>query len=90
MRLWVRLLACVCLLLMMWTVAAETSHHHPNRTESSSCSICVVAHSASPVVSTAQAAPIFAAVGLFREKNVVVKARLDFSHLGIRGPPAAL
>ena len=90
MRVWVRWSAWLCLSLMLWTVAAESNHHHPNRTESSTCSICVVAHSASPAVSAAQSVPLFAAVGLFREESVMVKARLDFSHLGIRGPPAAL
>jgi Carboxypeptidase regulatory-like domain len=29
---------------MLWTAAAETTHNHPTRTESASCSICVVAH----------------------------------------------
>jgi len=75
---------------MVWTVAAESTHNHPNRTESSSCSICVVAHSASPAVSSSHGTPVFAAVGFFVEENVVAKARLDFSDLGIRGPPAVL
>ena len=88
MRLWVKWSAWVCLSLMVWTVAAESTHNHPNRTESASCSICVVAHSASPSVSSSQAAPVFAAMGLLREVDVVAKARFDFSDQGIRGPPA--
>src|ERR1022692_3837877 len=48
---------------MLWTAAAESTHHHPTRTESASCSICVVAHSASPTVSSTYAAPVFAAIG---------------------------
>jgi hypothetical protein len=90
MRLWVRWSAWLCLSLMLWTAAAESAHSHPNQTDSATCSICVVAHSASPSVSSSQAAPVFAAIGLLREEDVVAKARFDFSEQGIRGPPATL
>jgi len=90
MRVWVRWSAWLCLSLMLWTVAAESTHNHPNRTESSSCSICVAAHSASPAAISGHSAPVFAALGLFHEEDLVAKARLDFSDLGIRGPPAVL
>jgi hypothetical protein len=73
---------------MLWAAAAESTHNHPNQTESASCSICVAAHSASPTVSSIQTAPVFAAVGLLQEQDVIAKARFDFSDLGIRGPPA--
>ncbi len=88
MRLWVRWSSWLCLSLMLWTVAVESTHNHPNQTESASCSICIVAHSASPTVSSSQTAPVFAAIGLTREEDVVAKARFDFSEAGIRGPPA--
>ena len=52
MRFWVRWSTWLCLSLMLWTVAAESTHNHPKQTESASCSICVVAHSASPTVSS--------------------------------------
>ena len=87
MRLWVRWSAWLALSLMFWTVAAESTHTHPNQTESASCSICIAAHSASPTVSSVQAAPVFAAIGLLREEDVIAKTRFDFSELGIRGPP---
>jgi len=35
----------------------------------------------------ADATPVFAAVGITQDEAVVAKARLDFSDLGIRGPP---
>jgi hypothetical protein len=88
MRLWVKWSAWLGLFLMLWTVAAESTHNHPNQTESASCSICVAAHSASPTVSSIQTAPVFAAIGLLREEDVIPKSRFDFSELGIRGPPA--
>jgi hypothetical protein len=75
---------------MLWTEAAESTHHHPTQTESASCSICVVAHSASPTVVSSQCAPVLATVGLLQEKDVVAKARLDSADAGIRGPPAVL
>jgi hypothetical protein len=87
MRLWVRWSSLLCLSLMLWTVAAESTHNHPNQTESASCSICIVAHSASPTVGSSHTAPVFAAIGLLREEDVVAKARFDFSEAGIRGPP---
>jgi hypothetical protein len=73
---------------MLWAAAAESTHIHPTATESASCSICVVAHSASPTVSANQAAPIFAAIDLLQEEDIVAKTRFEFSELGIRGPPA--
>ena len=73
---------------MLWAAAAESTHNHPTQTESASCSICMVAHSASPTVSSSQSAPIFAAIGLLQEEDVIAKARFDFSDMGIRGPPA--
>jgi len=90
MRLWMKWSAWLCLSLMLWTVGAETTHHHPNRAESATCSICAVAHSASPAVSSSYSSPVFAAVGLFHEEAVVAKARLEFSDQGIRGPPVVL
>ena len=49
MRLWVRWSAWLCVSLMFWAATAESTHNHPNQTESASCSICIVAHSASPI-----------------------------------------
>jgi hypothetical protein len=90
MRFWVRWSAWLCLSLMLWTAAVESTHNHPSQTEAASCSICVVAHTASPTASTAQGAPVFAAVDLFHEEDAIAKARLEFSDQGTRGPPSTL
>ena len=87
MRMWLRWSAWLSLSLMLWTVAAESTHHHPSQTESSTCSICVVAHYARPTVTSSNASPMFAAIGLLQMEDVVAKARFDFSEAGIRGPP---
>lgn len=87
MRCWVRWSVWLCLSLMAWAVAAESTHNHLNQTESASCLICVVAHSASPAPHSTDTTPAFAAVGVLQEEAVVVNARLEFSDLGNRGPP---
>lgn len=90
MRSWMRWSAWLCLSLMLWTAGVESTHNHPNPTAANSCSICVVAHSTRPTVGATAASPIFAAVGLLQEEDVLAKARFDFSELGIRGPPVVL
>jgi hypothetical protein len=72
---------------MLWTVAVESTHNHPNKTESASCSICVVAHSTRPTAGSNQARPVFATIGLLQEEEVIAQARLSVFELGIRGPP---
>jgi hypothetical protein len=88
MRFSFRWMVWLCLSLMLWTAVAESTHHHPNKTESATCSICVVAHSSAPTASSHQARPIFAAVGLLQEVELIANARLGIFDLGIRGPPA--
>jgi hypothetical protein len=87
-RSWVRWPAWFCLSLMLWTVAAESTHNHPTQTDAATCSLCVVAHSASPTVSSTHSRPVFSAVGVMQEEDVIAKARLHVFELGIRGPPA--
>jgi hypothetical protein len=88
MRFTFRWLTWLCLSLMLWTVVAESTHSHPNNTQSASCSICVAAHSTTPSASSSQARPVFAAIGLLQEDEVIAKVRLSVFDLGIRGPPA--
>jgi hypothetical protein len=88
MRFTLRWMAWLCLSLMLWTVAAESTHNHPNQAEAASCSICVAAHTTTPAASCSHARPVFAAVGLLPEEEVIAKARLCVFKLGIRGPPA--
>lgn len=87
MRLSIRWSAWLCLSLMLWTAGVESTHNHPNPTDASTCSICVVAHTTRPTVSSAQAKPVFATISLLQEKPVLAKARLEVIEIGIRGPP---
>ena len=88
MRTWVRWSAWLCLSLMLWTVAAESTHHHPNQTDSASCLICVAAHSASPASEAVNATPVFVALGLWQDEPVAAPVWLNSSDLDIRGPPS--
>jgi hypothetical protein len=89
MRFWVRWSAWLCLSLMLWTAAVESTHTHPSPTEAATCTICVLAHTASPATNIGQNAPVFVAIGLFHEESIIANARIDFFDLGIRGPPLA-
>jgi hypothetical protein len=73
---------------MLWTAVVESTHNHPNKTESASCSICVVAHSTAPTASSGHSRPVFTAIGLLQEEEIIAKASLNVFDLGIRGPPA--
>jgi len=88
MRFTGRWLTWLCLSLMFWTAVVEPTHNHPNQSGSASCSICVVAHSTAPTASCNHARPVFEAIGLLQEEEVIAKARLSVFDLGIRGPPA--
>jgi len=88
MRFSFRWLEWLCLSLMLWTAVAETTHNHPNQTESASCSICGAAHTTTPTASCNHAQPVFEAIGLLQEEEVIARARLSVFDLGIRGPPA--
>lgn len=88
MRFTSRWLTWLCLSLMLWAAVAESTHNHPNKTESATCSICVVAHSTTSTANSNHARPVFAAVGVLQEEEVIAKARLGVFELGIRGPPA--
>jgi hypothetical protein len=90
MRTWLRLSAWLCLSVMLWTVALEFTHNHASQTEATSCSICVVAHSANPTPTSANISPVFTAVRLQTERDVVAAAQQHSSNLDVRGPPLAL
>jgi hypothetical protein len=78
----------LCLSLMLWTAVAESTHNHANKTESSSCSICVAAHSTTPAPSLNDVRPVFTAISRLQEEDVIADARLSVCESGIRGPPA--
>jgi hypothetical protein len=80
--------AWLCLSLLLWTVAAESTHNHPTQSDANACSICVAAHSTRPALSANHSAPVFAAIGLLQDEDVLARPRLHVFDLGNRGPPA--
>lgn len=87
MRVWVRWSAWLCLSLLLWTAAEESTHNHPSRIDAATCAVCLAAHTANPAPHSSDSTPAFAAVGFLQEVVVVATARLESSHLDIRGPP---
>jgi hypothetical protein len=87
MQVWVRSSVWLCLSLLLWTVGVESTHNHPSRSDAASCTVCLAAHTANPAPHAADSTPAFATVGMLQEEPVSANARLEFSHLEIRGPP---
>jgi hypothetical protein len=88
MRSAIRCSTWFCLSLMLWTAAAEPVHSHPNQLQSATCSMCILAHSASPV-RVSHAVPVLSAIGVLQEEEVVAEVWVTGFELVIRGPPAA-
>jgi hypothetical protein len=45
-----RAAALVCLILLVLLAAAQVAHNHPSDTDADHCPLCIVMHSAAPVV----------------------------------------
>jgi hypothetical protein len=81
-------IACLCLLLTLWSAIAFAVHQHSNATEAAKCTVCIAAHSASPKVSSALLKVRFVAVSTFRAEPVASKQRLIAFALCVRPPPS--
>jgi len=80
--------ALVCMLLMVWTAAAEPMHHHASKASADGCSLCLVAHSATPTPSSNNAKPVLISLGFLQATQVHAPTYLEVFDLAIRGPPA--
>jgi hypothetical protein len=81
-------IACLCLLLTLWSAIAFAVHQHSNATEAAKCTVCIAAHSASPKASSALLKARFVAVSTFRAEPVAPKQRLIAFALCVRPPPS--
>jgi hypothetical protein len=82
-------IAFLCMLLTLWSVYAFAAHHHSSSIEAAKCTVCVAAHSASPVsvsklLNTAPV-PVSRMVAAV---PVAAKQRLIAFALAVRPPPA--
>jgi hypothetical protein len=83
----IKWLALFCTLLMLWTAAAEPTHHHPSKAAADGCSLCLVAHSATPTVSSNGVAPVLVPVDFLQSTQVSAQTHIEVFQLVIRGPP---
>jgi hypothetical protein len=81
-------IACLCVLLTLWSAISFATHQHSNATESSTCTVCIAAHSASPKTTTTLQRVMFVSVSNFQPEPVSAKQRLTVFVLCVRPPPS--
>jgi len=82
MKAWLRRSVWLCLSLLLWTVALESTHHHPSQADASTCSVCVAAHTASPARSI-NTSPTFDAIGFLPGNDCPASTTLPDGSPGI-------
>jgi hypothetical protein len=88
MRATLKPVAFLCLLLILGSAIAYAAHHHSDGTEPATCTVCVAAHSASPIAPTLAPQATFLAVSRVRPVAVAAaKQRLIGFALTVRPPP---
>jgi hypothetical protein len=81
-------IAWLSLLLTLWSALAFAVHHHSSQDESTTCQVCVAAHSASPTTASPTPKPVFRRVVPFRPRPTDAKQYLVAFALYVRPPPA--
>ena len=89
MRSVLRQIAVLCLLLTLLSAYGFAAHHHSSPSDEAQCTICVVAHSASPASSSTLRSTVFVLVlAIVLVEPVSAKQRLLSFALAVRPPPA--
>lgn len=88
MKLISKRIAWLSLLLTLWSALAFAVHHHSSQDESTTCQVCVAAHSASPASVPPSPKPVFRRVLQFRPQPTDAKQRLVAFALYVRPPPS--
>lgn len=84
-----RWLACLCLLLTLWSAATVATHAHASATDALKCTVCMTAHSAGPVPVCYRAVPTLVAVlTIVPPQGRIASCLLAFA-LYTRPPPTA-
>jgi hypothetical protein len=81
-------IACLCMLLTFWSALAFAAHQHSSATESSTCTVCIAAHSASPQTATILPRVMLVSVATVRPEPVSAKQSLTVFVLCVRPPPS--
>ncbi|HTC45762.1 MAG TPA: hypothetical protein VK722_00445 [Candidatus Aquilonibacter sp.] len=79
--------AWLSLLLTLWSAFAFAVHRHSSQDESTTCQVCVAAHSASPASPSVAPKPVFRRVVTFRPQASRAKQHLAIFALYVRPPP---
>jgi len=89
MRPMVRRIACICLLLTLWSAAAFAAHMHADAADEAHCTLCVAAHTASPASPAVLLfiAALFLSI-LLLEPVTASRQRLAVFALSVRPPPS--
>ncbi len=88
MRSIMKRMACLCVLLTVWSAITFATHQHSSATESSSCTVCIAALSASPKATTKLPQVMFVSVSLVRPESVLAKQCPAVLVLSVRPPPS--
>jgi hypothetical protein len=81
-------IACLCLLLTLWSAVAFIAHHHSSATDALKCTVCIAAHSAAPKATSNLPTATSVSLSTFRLEPVSAKQRLVAFALSVRPPPA--
>ena len=88
MRSVVKQIALLCLLLTVSSAYGIAAHHHSSPADEAQCTLCVVAHSASPIARSTLPNPVRVLVRLILVgEPVSAKQRLIVFALTVRPPP---
>jgi hypothetical protein len=88
MRSTVKLVACLCLLLTLWSAVAVVAHHHANSSESVTCPVCVAARAVAATVTPGALKPVFVQLSTVRVPSSPAQNRLPVFAFSGRAPPA--
>jgi hypothetical protein len=83
-------IACLCLLLTLFAAYSFAAHQHSSALDEQKCTICVIAHSASPVAVSSLPGAVFLVVRLIVLAGLAsTKQRLIPFALTVRPPPVS-
>ena len=86
-----RRIACLCVLLTIWSAIEFFTHQHANSTDSATCTVCIAANSASPKAAAVIVPRVLFASGrTFQPRPVSAKQRRIAFALAVRPPPTLL
>jgi hypothetical protein len=88
MRSVLKQIAWLCLMVTLLSAYSFAAHHHANPGDEAQCTVCVAAHSASPIARSTLPNPVLVLVRpIVLGEPVAAKQRLIAFALSVRPPP---